>query len=275
MRRLIPFGARHLRIATLLLAAISWTAVAQDGAKDPASLHQRGGPNHLPPITTTVSGAIQLAKDQLVALEYADSPKLTELLRRSLSGEGFRVVQPDAQHAVFVRVRGVLQLTGKHTARIRVAELAEKGTLVESADAPRTLALADVGYVIAAGDWLGRLVQWGQLAAPVGGVLLLDIVGQATGAKDWFNRAVGGDRRGICLINCEHWHKTRQAAYQVIELQDGAAAQRVEIRSELLAEDLQPGRVVSAGLAALIQTLAGKPPPAPAASGNDHASAPD
>ena len=275
MTKLISRSARPFRIVTLFLVVIPWMAIARDGAKEAPALHGQDSANELPPITTTVSGAIQLAKDLPVALEYADSPKLTELLRRSLSEEGFHVVQRDRQRAAVVRVRGVLQLTGKHTARIRISELAEKGTLVESADAPRTLAPADVGYVIAAGNWLGRLVQTGQLAAPVGGVLLLDVVGQATGAKDWFNRAVGGDRRGICLINCEHWHKTRQAAYQVIELRDGAATHRVEIKSELLAEDLQPGRVVSAGLAALTQTLAGNPPPAPTASKSDHAGTPD
>ena len=92
--------------------------------------------------------------------------------RRSLSEAGFHVVDRTAKDAVSVRVRGVLQLNGKHTARIRIAELAEKGTLVESADAPRTIAPADVGYVIAAGSWLGRLVDSGRISGPVGTFLL-------------------------------------------------------------------------------------------------------
>ena len=48
------------------------------------------------------------------------------------------MVDPGTEDAVLVRARGVLQLTGKHTARIRIAELAEKGTLVE----PRRTRLA-------------------------------------------------------------------------------------------------------------------------------------
>lgn len=270
-----PRNARRFRSALVAFAAAPWLAIAQGGVND---LPARGGgddTNPLPPITTTVSGSLPLPKGRPVALEYADSPKLTALLARGLAEQGVRVAEPGSQHVLGVRVRGVLQLTGKHTARIRISELAEQGTLVESADGPRTLAPADVGYVIAAGEWLGRLVQTGQLTAPVGGVLLLDVVGQATGAKDWFNKTVGGDRRGICLANCEHWHKTRQAAFHVIELQEGSASHRAEVKSELRAEALQPGWVVSVGLDALIRTLAGKSRTAPASAGDDHATAPD
>ena len=270
-----PHNANRFRVALLILTAIPWIALAQ---VRPSGLPLGGADDStlpLPPITTTVSGTVPHTTGRSVALEYADSPKLTALVVRGLAEQGVLVAEPGTQSVVVVRVRGVLQLTGKHTARIRISDLAEKGTLVESADGPRTLAPADIGYVIAAGDWLGRLVQTGQLAAPVGGVLLLDAVGQATGAKDWFNKTIGGDRRGICLVGCEHWNKTRQAALHVIELQDGSASHRAEVKSELFAEVLQPGRVVSAGLDALIHALAGNPATAPAASGGDHASARD
>ena len=269
-----PHNARRFRVALLILTAIPWIAVAQVSPSGHPASGAEDSTIPLPPITTTVSGTVPHTTGRSVALEYADSPKLTALVLRGLAERGVQGAEPGTQ-SVVVRVRGVLQLAGKHTARIRISELAEKGTLVESADGPRTLAPADIGYVIAAGDWLGRLVQTGQLAAPVGGVLLLDAVGQATGAKDWFNKAVGGDRRGICLAGCEHWNKTRQAAFQVIELQDGAVSHRAEVKTELFAEVLQPGRVVSAGLDALIQALAGNPATAPAASGGDHASARD
>jgi hypothetical protein len=122
------------------------------------------------------------------------------------------------------------------------------------------LAPADVGYAIATGNWLNRLVDGGQLSAPVGGVLLLAAVGQATGAKDWFNEAVGGDRRGVCLVNCERWNKTRQAALHVVDFETGSERERMEVKTEVFAEALQPGTVVSAGLAALIATLSGKTP---------------
>jgi hypothetical protein len=207
---------------------------------------------------TIVSGSPRLPRQRAVTIDYAESPKLTEVVRSGLAAEGIQVANRDVPDAVSVRVRGVLQLTGKHTARIRIAEFAEKGTVVAAADSPRTLAPADLGYVIAAGDWLARLVNAGQLSAPAGGILLVDMVGQATGAKDWFNKAVGGDRRGMCLVNCENWNKTRQAAYHVIDIQDGSDGRRAEVKSELLAEDLQPGRVVSAGLTALIDALSGK-----------------
>ena len=264
-------NAHRFRVALLILAAIPWIAVAQVSPSGHPASGAEDGTLVLPPITTTVSGTVPHTTGRSVALEYADSPKLTALVVRGLAERGIRMAEPGTQPVVVVRVRGVLQLTGKHTARIRISDLAEKGTLVESADGPRTLAPADIGYVIAAGDWLGRLVQTGQLAAPVGGVLLLDAVGQATGAKDWFNKTIGGDRRGICLAGCEHWNKTRQAAFQVIEFRDEAVSHRAEVKSELFAEVLQPGRVVSAGLSALIQTLVGNPATAPTAPGDDHA----
>jgi hypothetical protein len=210
-------------------------------------------------LSTTVSGPITLPRDRPIVISYTDSPMLTALLREALTAEGFQVGE-EAPGAAVVRVRGVLQLTGKHTARIRIAELAEQGTLVAAADAHRTLAPVDVGYVIAAGRLFDRLVDAGQLSAPVGGVLLLDVVGQATGAKDWFNKAIGGDRRGVCLANCEQWNKTRQAALHVVALEAGSERQRMEVKTELFAEALQPGTVVSAGLAALVAALSGKNP---------------
>jgi len=242
-------------------------------AAQPATERPTGAATSLesiPPIATTVSGSPRLPRERAVTIEYAGSGKLTEVVRSSLEAEGIRIVDQGVPDALSVRVRGVLQLTGKHTARIRIAELAEKGTVFTAADGTRTLAPADVGYVIAAGDWLSRLVNAGQLSAPAGGILLVDVVGQATGAKDWFNRAVGGDRRGICLVNCENWNKTRQAAYHVIDIRDGSEGRRAEVKSELLAEDLQPGRVVSAGLTALIDALSGKH-----AVTGDHPGAPD
>ncbi len=210
-------------------------------------------------ISTTVFGSFALPRDRPIVVSYSDSPKLTAMLREALAADGFRVSE-EAPGAAVVRVRGVLQLTGKYTARIRIAELAELGTLVDAADAHRTRAPADVGYVIAAGKWLDRLVDAGQLSAPVGGVLLLDVVGQATGAKDWFNKAIGGDRRGVCLVNCEQWNKTQQAALHIVEHEAGSERRRMEVKTELFAEALQPGAVVSAGLAALIATLSGRNP---------------
>jgi hypothetical protein len=253
---LAPRAPHAFLAVSLVLVLLPWTVIASEvgGPRQPDSLDR---PNWLAPITTTVSGTLAVPKERPVTVEYADSPKLTRLLRKSLADAGFHMADADAKGAVLVRVRGVLQLTGKHTARIRIAELAEKGTLVDP-DAPRALAPVDIPYVIAVGSWLGRLVDSGQLTPPGGAFLLLDVVGQATGAKDWFNKAVGGDRRGICLINCDNWNKTRQATFHVVEVHDGEGRGRVEIRSELLAEELQPGRVVSAGLTALLDTFSGK-----------------
>jgi hypothetical protein len=260
-----------LQATVLVLILVSCSVMAEDGARGPRQPDSSDGVTQLTPITTTVSAALTLPKDRPVAIDYSDSPKLTQLLQRSLVDAGFRVADADSRDSVSIRVRGVLELTGKHTARIRIAELAEKGTLIESADGPRSLAPADVAYVIAAGNWFGRLVDSGQLTRPAGAFLFLDVVGQATGAKDWFNKAVGGDRRGICLINCENWNKTRQAASHIVELHDGERRERVELRSELFAEDLQPGRVVSAGLTALVEALAGTPPSPPVLVGGEGA----
>ena len=256
--------------ASVAISLLPCTVAAGD-ATGPREAHSPGDASRLKPITTTVSGTLTVPKDRPVPIEYVDSPKLTRLLRNGLADAGFHMADADAKAAVVVRIRGVLQLTGKHTARILIAELAEKGTLIEVADTSRTLAPADVPYVIAVGSWLGRLVDSGQLTRPGGAFLFLDVVGQATGAKDWFNKAVGGDRRGICLINCDNWNKARQATLHVVEVRDGEGRERVEIRSELLAEDLQPGRVVSAGLTALLDTFAGKPSGPSEPPAGDHA----
>jgi hypothetical protein len=250
-------GKLRRQLATALACLFPAIALGQASELDGERPRAAGGGAGA--ISTTVSDPIVLPRDGPIVVSYTDSPKLTAILQAALAAQGLRV-REEAPGAAVVRVRGVLQLTGKHTARIRIAELAEQGTLVDVADARRTLAPADIGYVIAAGKWLDGLVGAGQLSAPAGGVLLLDVVGQATGAKDWFNKAVGGDRRGVCLLNCENWQKTRQAALHVVELGAGEGRRRMEVKSELFAEALQPGAVVSAGLEALIAALSGKNP---------------
>jgi len=210
-------------------------------------------------ISVTVSDPIVLPRDAPIALTYTGSPKLTAMLREALATEGFHVSEAtDPGTAALVRVRGVLQLTGKHTARIPIAALAERATTLDAPGARRALALADAGYVIAAGGWLGHLTRAGELGAPAGGVLFLDVIGQATGAKDWFNRAIGGDRRGICLANCADWQKTRQAALHIVEYEQGSERSRMQVKAEVFTEALQPGAVVSAGLASLIAVLSGR-----------------
>jgi len=266
-----PLGRQQRSLAaSSVILLLPWTVLAGD-AKGPREATSPGDTSRLAPITTTVSGTLTVPKDRPVAIGYVDSPKLTQLLRKGLADAGFQIAEPAAKEAVLVRVRGVLQLTGKHTARILVAELAEKGALIEVADTSRTLAPADVPYIIAVGNWLGGLVDSGQLTRPGGAFLFLDALGQATGAKDWFNKAVGGDRRGICLINCDNWNKTRQATLHVVDVGDGEGRGRVEIRSELFAEELQPGRVVSAGLTALLDTLSGSPTVPPDLPAVEHA----
>jgi len=253
-------GTVRLKRQTAVALACLLPAVALGQASElDAGVRPRAPGGEAGAISTSVSDPIALPREGPIVVSYADSPKLTAMLREALAAEGFEVTE-EAPGAAIVRVRGVLQLTGRHAARIRIAELAEQGSPVAAADAHRTLAPADVGYVIATGNWLNRLVGAGQLSAPVGGVLLLDVVGQATGAKDWFNKAVGGDRRGVCLVNCEQWNKTRQVALHAVALEAGSGLQRMEVNTELVAEALQPGTVVSAGLAALIATLSGKNP---------------
>jgi hypothetical protein len=251
-------GKLKRQVATALACLLPAVALGQASELD-AGVRPRAPGGEAGAISTSVSDPIALPREGPIVVSYADSPKLTAMLREALKAEGLRVGE-EAPRATVVRVRGVLQLTGKHTARIPIAELAERGTLVDVADAHRTLVPADVAYVIATGTWLNRLVDAGQLSAPAAGVLLLDVVGQATGAKDWFNKAVGGDRRGVCLLNCENWQKTRQAALHVVELGAGEGRRRMEVKSELFAEALQPGAVVSAGLEALIAALSGKNP---------------
>lgn len=253
-------GTGRLRRGAVVAAAclVGATPLGQVTADDGAAPPHASAGAATAPISVTVADPIVLTREAPIVVAYTDSPKLTGMLRQALAAEGFRVSDRVDPETVLVRMRGVLQLTGKHTARIPVAALAERGTAASAADAHRALAPADVGYVIAAGHRITRLVGAGELGTPAGGVLLLDVVGQATGAKDWFNKAIGGDRRGICLVNCEHWHKTRQSALHVVEVETGPERRRMAVKAEVLAEALQPGTVVSAGLAALVAALSGK-----------------
>lgn len=74
-------------------------------------------------------------------------------------------------------------------------------------------------------------------------------LGEVTGIKAGFNKALTGDPRGICLSRCEDWNKVNQTVYLSIMLQDVAARKEIRVLTKLISETVAPQAVLDRALA--------------------------
>lgn len=61
---------------------------------------------------------------------------------------------------------------------------------------------------------------------------MANALGDETGMRKWFDTAVAGDPRCICLSNCEDRNKVNQTVYLWVTLDSQAAGQK-EVRKVL------------------------------------------
>ena len=72
----------------------------------------------------------------------------------------------------------------------------------------------------------------------------------------WFNTAVAGDPRGICLSKCEDWNKVNQTVYLSVTL-DSKAAGKTEVRilSKTFNEAVAPDQMIAYGVDKAIEFI--------------------
>ena len=88
----------------------------------------------------------------------------------------------------------------------------------------------------------------------VGG--MANALGDATGLHGWFNTAVAGDPRGICLSRCEDWNKVNQTVYLWVTLDSQAAGQKeARILSKAFSETVAPDQVIAFGVDKAIELI--------------------
>ena len=85
---------------------------------------------------------------------------------------------------------------------------------------------------------------------------MANALGDATGLSGWFNTAVAGDPRGICLSKCEDWSKVNQTVYLSVTLNAQAAGKKeVRILSKAFSEAVAPDQVIVYGVDKAIELI--------------------
>lgn len=202
--------------------------------------------------TTKASGQIDLevGRDSPIYAEFQGSPTLTQRLREALQARGFDLAPDAGSSKATLLFRGDIALLGgpkfHKGVKAPVGEATEKALKV--AKESGQLTTADVvqttaGVALNAAALNASLNNFTRGLAISG---LANALGDATGMRAWFNTAVAGDPRGICLSRCEDWNKVDQKVYLWVTL-DSKAAGRKEVRilAKAFSEMVAPDQVIA------------------------------
>lgn len=222
----------------------------------------------LPPeaFASKTTGAITVAHSQHSPLyaEFERSPELTGRLVAALSSSGFVVTQEKSSAKALLIVRGDIALSGGPVyfkgVKMAIGEATERALASAAGGVTRTdLAQAAAGVALNKAALDSAITPFWRGLAISG---LASALGEATGMKAAFNRAITGDPRGICLSRCEDWNKVSQTIYIWIDLRSGDQRQDVrvltKVNSERLVVEQLLDRALSDALAAVhVETAPG------------------
>lgn len=181
---------------------------------------------------------VQLAGKK-VFVSFKNSGKLTDVLVARVASLGGQVVQSNEEADVKLTGEGVFTAGreyGNRRARADVGEVFEKAGQVETKNHAFNIVLASGGPVLSAGQ-ATVVANFAQM------------IGEATGAKSWFNNLVAGDPDGFCFKGCEY----KQRATISLEMR-GRDETRIGAASVTAgAEDkkLLPLQIIEAALGAM------------------------
>jgi len=131
----------------------------------------------------------------------------------------------------------------------KALKLAKENGQVTTADVVQTAA----GIALNAAAYNASLNNFTRGLAISG---MANALGEATGLSGWFNTAVAGDPRGICLSRCEDWNKVNQTVYLWVTVDSKATAQKdVRIMSKAFSETVAPDQVIAYGVEKAIELI--------------------
>jgi len=243
----------------LFFAALQVPALAQPqqpepagpAASEPAATVAKKATLEPADFTTKATGQIELVvgRDSPIYADFQGSPALTQRLREALQARGFELAQDASSSKATVQFRGDIALLGGPKfykgvkasigeATEKALKLAKESGQVTTAEVVQTTA----GVALNAAALNVSLNNFSRGLAISG---IANALGDATGMRAWFNTAVAGDPRGICLSRCEDWNKIDQTVYLWVTL-DSKAAGRKEIRilSKAFSETVAPDQVI-------------------------------
>ena len=212
--------------------------------------------------TTKATGQIELVvgRDSPIYAEFQGSPTLTQRLRESLQARGFELALDAGSSKATLQFRGDMVLMGGpkfHTGvkapigetTEKALKLAKESGQVTTADVVQTTA----GVALNTAALNASLNNFTRGLAISG---LANALGDATGMRAWFNTAVAGDPRGICLSRCEDWNKVNQTVYLWVTLDSKTSGQKeVRVLSKAFSETIAPDQVIAYGVDKAIELI--------------------
>lgn len=247
--------SKHARLLGVYLAALmAWTA---------AWCQAEPAPPKLPTgtVQAQANGKIQLlpAAHSPLYVEFEGSQVLTQALAAALQARGFDIAKDRASAKSTLMMRGDLVMQGGPVfykgVKVSMGEATEKSvkaaadgrstSAAEGAQAAVSLAL-ESGAARSAINPFWRGLALGRMA---------EVLGDATGVRGAFNKALTGDPRGICLSRCEDWNKVKQTAYAFVSLTGPDGRQDIRVLATTTAETLAPEEIIDAALARAVGAI--------------------
>lgn len=231
------------RALLCVAAAASIHAVAADGVTviPPTVSVVRADAQPEPVVTSKITGSIDIDGDKARRLyvEFLASPALTHALRAALTAQGFNLVDVRDQADIAYVFDGAFQAlrpATKRTAEIRMGDFAEKPSpLVTRSGRGLTVALSLNPFAMIAGT-------------------LANVIGNATGAQDAVNSAVG-DPDGKCLTKCDSWAYKQRNTANITRFDHGRQVSVLANLTETTADVLVPSLLMTESMAGLAKQI--------------------
>lgn len=267
---MMPLTQTKLVLMAMVTALLPTRAFAQaplpeparPAASEPATSPAKKTTLEPADFTTKATGQIELVvgRDSPLYAEFQGSPALTQRLREALQAQGFELAPDASSSKATLQFRGDIVLMGGPKfhkgvkapigeATEKALKLAKESGQVTTADVVQTTA----GAALNAAALNASLNNFTRGLAISG---LANALGDATGMRAWFNTAVAGDPRGICLSRCEDWNKVNQTVYLWVTLDSKASGQKeVRILSKAFTETVAPDQVIAYGVDKAIELI--------------------
>lgn len=213
-------------------------------------------PPKLPPgaVQAQANGKIELlpAAHSPLYVEFERSEVLSQALAAAMQAKGFDISKDRAGAKATLVIRGDLVMQGGPTffkgVKVPVGEATEKSlnaaadgrstSPAEAAQAAVSLAL-ESGVARSAVSPFWRGLALGRMA---------EVLGDATGVRGAFNKALTGDPRGICLSRCEDWNKVKQTVYAFVSFAGPDGRQDIRVMATTISEALAPEEIIDMAL---------------------------
>jgi hypothetical protein len=250
MRHTLRNSGLAIVLAMTALASHAQTAESNAEARkaSEAAPGEANGALQETDFTVTATGEILLntSSHSPIYAEFEGSPTLTLRLRESLKEKGLAVTEDKgASKATLVFKGDVVLLGGKKFYKGAKSSIG-KATEQTLASSQKGLTTADVTQTVAAialnGAALGSAMNNFTRGLAIGG--MANTLGDVSGMKGWFNNAVAGDPRGICLSRCDEWNKVNQSVYVSVRLEAGGAKEEVRVVAKAFSETVAPDQVI-------------------------------